>query len=74
MFKLEEHDLSLEVLIFMSILELYWTDRVNKKLMVVLGNNIFANSLIGVTIQDSGKRERSNEQSWFWFKNFNFIF
>ena len=28
--------------------------------LVVLGNNVFANSLIGATIQDGGKRERSD--------------
>jgi len=43
----------------MSILELYWLDRVNKELMMILGNNIFTNSLIGTTIQDGSKRERS---------------
>lgn len=30
----------------MSILELYWPDEVNKESMIVLGDNIFANSLI----------------------------
>jgi len=28
----------------------------------LVGNNVFANSLLGATIQDGGIRERSNEQ------------
>ena len=31
--------------------------------LVVLGNNVFANSLIGATIQDGGKRERNDDAS-----------
>jgi len=44
----------------MSILEVFWTNGMIKEYLVVLGNNVFATSLIGTTIQDSGKRERSN--------------
>ena len=44
----------------MSILEVFWTNGMIKEYLVVLGNNIFATSLIGTTIHNSGKRERSN--------------
>ena len=32
----------------------------DNKCLVVLGNNVFANSLMGTTMQDGGKRERSD--------------
>ena len=44
----------------MSMLEVFWTDGMTNESLVVLENNIFANSLINTTIQDSGKRERSD--------------
>jgi len=45
------------------MLEVFWMDGMTNKSLVVLGNNVFANSLIGATIQDGGKRERSNDAS-----------
>ena len=60
MFSLEKTNLSLGVSISMSMLEVFWTDGMTNESLVVLENNIFANSLINTTIQDSGKRERSD--------------
>ena len=50
----------------------------NYKVVVKGENNVFANSLIGTTIQDGGKRERSNAVSnllfyFFYFKINNLL-
>ena len=47
----------------MSMLDSIWAIELNYKVVVKGENNVFANSLIGTTIQDSGKRERSNAVS-----------
>jgi len=39
----------------MSMLEEFLIDEMNKKSEMILGNNIFTNSLIDATIQDGGK-------------------
>jgi len=44
-----------------SILEEVWFKMLVDKALVVIESVLFANSLMGATIQDSGKRERSNE-------------
>ena len=57
LFTLKETNLLLKVLIFISILKVFWTDGMSKESLVILENNVFTNSLIGITIQDSSKRE-----------------
>jgi len=42
---------------------MFWMDGMTNESLVVLGNNVFANSLIGATIQDGGKRERNDDAS-----------
>jgi len=37
-----------------------WSNALDNRALVVVDNIIFANSLISTTIQDGGKRERSN--------------
>jgi len=44
-----------------SILEEIWFKMLVDKALVVVESVLFANSLMGTTIQDSDKRERSNE-------------
>ena len=44
----------------MSILDSVYITKLNYKEVVEEENNIFANSLIGTTIQDNSKRKRSN--------------
>ena len=44
-----------------SILEEVWFKMLVDKALVVIESVLFANSLMSATIQDSGKRERSNE-------------
>jgi len=44
-----------------SILEEIWFKMLVDKALVVVESVLFANSLMGATIQDSNKRERSNE-------------
>jgi len=44
-----------------SILEEIWFKMLVDKALVVVESVLFANSLMGATIQDSDKRERSNE-------------
>jgi len=56
LFSLEKNDLPLGVLMSISIFEEFRTDGMSKE---SVGNNVFANSLIGTPIQDGGKRERS---------------
>ena len=46
---------------FISILEEVWFKMLVDKALVVVESVLFANSLMGATIQDSSKRERSNE-------------
>ena len=48
------------ILISMSILCTDWTSLFDKRALVVIKDDLFANSLIGATIQDGGKRERSD--------------
>ena len=57
------NSLSLRVSIsmFISILEEVWFKMLVDKALVVVESVLFANSLMGATIQDSSKRERSNE-------------
>jgi len=84
LFALEKADLPLEVLIFISILEVFWTNGMIKEFLVVLRNNIFANSLISTTVQDSSKKERSNVEGlankfhriniWIFYNNVLIIF
>ena len=54
-------DLPLGVSISMSIFMLFWTIGL-KSVLVSKGNNVFANSLLGATIQDGGTRERSEDK------------
>ena len=44
-----------------SILEEIWFKMLVDKALVVVESVLFANSLMDATIQDGGKRERSNE-------------
>jgi len=46
--------------IFTSMFEDVWSNTLDNRALVVVDNIIFANSLISTTIQDGGKRERSN--------------
>ena len=46
---------------FISILEEVWFKMLVDKALVVVESVLFANSLMGATIHDSGKRERSNK-------------
>jgi len=46
--------------ITMSILDGIWAIELVNRTLVDVGNNVFTNSLMGTTIQDSGKRERSD--------------
>ena len=43
-----------------SILDGIWAIELVDRTLIDVENNIFANSFIGATIQDSGKRERSD--------------
>ena len=52
--------LRISVLIFISMLKEFWVFKEDGKCLVILRNNIFTNSLISTTIQDSSKRERSD--------------
>ena len=52
--------LRISMSISISMLKEFWVFKEDGKCLVVLRNNIFTNSLINTTIQDSGKRERSN--------------
>ena len=49
------------MLIFISILDSNWAIGKSCKVENKVENNIFANSLIDITIQDDSKRQRSNE-------------
>ena len=48
------------MLTFMSILDGNWAIGLGYKAVKEVENNVFVNSLIGITIQDSGKREISD--------------
>ncbi len=48
------------ILMSISILDGNWVIWKDCRLIAEVKNNLFANSLIDATIQDSGKRERSN--------------
>ena len=50
----------MSILTFMSILDSKLAIGKDCEEVNGIENNVFANSLIGTTIQDSGKRERSN--------------
>ena len=56
---LEEADLPLGVSMSMFMSEVFPTIRLTKVSLSVLGFNVFATSLMGTTMQDGGKRERS---------------
>ena len=47
------------MLTFMSILDGNWAIGLGYKAVKEVENNVFVNSLIGITIQDGSKRERS---------------
>jgi len=51
-------NLPLEVSISISMFILYYFDRL-KWVLIIKENNVFANSLLGTTIQDGSMRERS---------------
>ena len=59
---LEKADLPLIMLVltFMFIVNDNWAIGKGCKVVKVVENNVFTNSLIGITIQDSGKREISD--------------
>ena len=61
-FLVEEVDLSLtmSLFIFMSIVDSVQAICDDCIAVLVVENNLFTNFLIGATIQDSGKKERSN--------------
>ena len=44
-----------------SIFEVLWVISIVVSILADVGNNIFANSLMGTTVQDGGMRERSND-------------
>jgi len=44
-----------------SIFEVLWVISIVVSILADVGNNVFANSLMGTTIQDGGMRERSND-------------
>ena len=52
--------LIISISIFISMFENVWSNTLNNKALVVVDNIIFTNSLIGATIQDGGKRKRSD--------------
>ena len=54
------------MLMFISMLKGIWFNILVDKALVVVEIVIFANSLMGTTIQDSSKRERSNENGRLW--------
>ena len=61
---LEEVDLSLVMLLMsISIADGKWAIFESLELMVEVKSCLFANSLMGTTMQDSGIRERSNAVS-----------
>ena len=49
------------VLISISMLEKFWTIGIEVEALELVEKNLFANSLIGTTIQDSSKKKRSND-------------
>ena len=54
------------------ILDRIWAIELVNKALVDVGNNLFTNSLINVTIQDGSKRERSDAKVityLLWFLN-----
>jgi len=53
--------LRVSMLMFISILEEVWFKMLVDKALVVVESVLFANSLMNATIQDGGKRERSNK-------------
>jgi len=59
LFVLEKTDLSLEVSIFISMLEEFRTVGSNEEYVVKLWKNILANSLVSTPIQDSSKRKKA---------------
>ena len=44
-----------------SIFEVLWVISIVVSILADVGNNVFANSLMGTTVQDGGMRERSND-------------
>ena len=44
-----------------SIFEVLWVISIVVSILADVRNNVFANSLMGTTIQDGGMRERSND-------------
>ena len=71
LFLLEENDLLLEVLISIFIFKEFKIDRISKE---SIGNNLFANPLIGTPIQDSGKRKKQCVFLTFIFDSTNNVF
>ena len=60
---LDTLDWSFGVSISMFVFILLWASGLNSRLFLNK-ENIFANSLLGATIQDGGIRERSNSYYW----------
>jgi len=58
---LKETDLPIEVSIYMSIFEYTKTVGLIEECVENLEKNIFANSSVDASIQNSNKRERSND-------------
>jgi len=48
------------MLISISMFKDIWPNILNDRALIVVDNVIFANFLIGTTIQDGGKRKRNN--------------
>ena len=44
-----------------SIFEVLWVISIVVSILADVGNNVFANSLMGTTVQDGSMRERSND-------------
>jgi len=62
LFSLEENDLLLGVSMSISMFEEFRIDGMSKEFV---GNNLFANSLIGAPVQNGCKRERSDITCFF---------
>jgi len=44
-----------------SIFEVFWVIGIVVSILADVGNNVFANFLMSITVQDGGMRERSND-------------
>jgi len=54
------------IFMFMFMFEVFWTIGLTIVSLLVLGFNVFVIFLMGVTIQDSSKREKSDTDNKIW--------